>query len=181
MPFILSYMAGWTTPGAELMVNCSSAGNPAPPNKSSMWEIHTVSDCRKMYFTLNLFCRNLQLWPILPLEKQNQLNFLICISGQGSCCCTLYKQAGMQITDCLVDLKSYISQWAYFKSWPQVVWAVPCSPHVRTMWKNLDGFINYLTTFHMRVVRALSSAHAHISTLTSTKTRMQHTHALIGA
>lgn len=42
----------------------------------------------------------------------------------------------MQITDFLVDLKSYISQWAYFRSWPQVLWAGPCSPHVGTMWKN---------------------------------------------
>ena len=130
---------------------------------------------RKTYFTSNLFWRNLQLWPIWSLEKQNHLNFLICISGQGSHCRTVYKQAGMQITDCSVDLRSYISQWAYFKSWPQVVWAGPCSPHVRTMWKNVHGFINYLTTSHMRVVCALAHACAHIFTLASAEKTRRHT------
>lgn len=126
-----------------------------------------VSNLSKTYFPHNVLRRNLQLWPIWSLE-----NVLICISGQGSCCCTLYKQAGMQITDCLVDLISCISQWAYFKSWPQVVWAGPCSPHVRTVWKNLDVFLNYLTTFHIRVSRALHSACTHIYTLPSTKTHI---------
>lgn len=84
----------------------------------------------------------------------------------------------MQIADCLADVKSYISQWAYLKDWPQLVWAGPSSPHVRTMWKKLDGFINYLTAFFIRVARAHHSAHTHIYTLTCKKT---HIHALIGA
>lgn len=94
------------------------------------------------------------------LEKQYHLNTLICILRQGSCFCVLYDP--MQITNCLADLKSYISHWAYFKSGPQVVWAVPCFPQAHTMWKKLTGFINYLTTFRTRV------AHAHKHACTRT-------------
>lgn len=62
-----------------------------------------------------------------------------------------------------------------------MVWAVPCSPHVRTMWKNLGCFINYLTTVHMKVVRALRS-HAHTFTHLQVQRRAySYIHTLIEA
>lgn len=48
---------------------------------------------RPLHFTEHLLWPNLQFCVMWPWEKQNGLSSLICISGQGSRCRALYKQA----------------------------------------------------------------------------------------